>query len=218
MRFALWTIQLPKYPTSQTLWPWRLNLEHIHKEESVERTEARRGWGTPEGGRLIVSAIALIRNCCGSEGNTQWKCCRSEGKHILVVRSQRIPQWHTTQQTSRDLLGKTQDKHCLCQGEECQSTEWKRGFLGQGWSCLGWELVGFQVLNLRQVQGHGGILSSGTGGFPSSETGGLSNEEMCYDFWPYTHQCINLSYSRSITSWGLADSIMPIDNNDKLYS
>lgn len=41
---------------------------------------------------------------------------------------------------------------------------------------------GISFLNLRHVQGHSGILSSGIGGFPSSETGGLSNQEMCSDF------------------------------------
>lgn len=54
-----------------------------------------------------VSAIPLIRNCCSSEGSTQWKCCSSEEKHILVVRSQGIPQRRITQQTPhKGFIGK----------------------------------------------------------------------------------------------------------------
>ena len=58
--------------------------------------------------------------------NQNCKCCSSEGKDILIIGNQEIPQSHCT---TRDLLEKTQEGDCLCLGEKRQRTEQETGFI-----------------------------------------------------------------------------------------
>lgn len=63
------------------------------------------------------------------------KCYSSEGKGILAVRRQGIPQGHTAPHT-RPLLGKTQEGGCLCLLERQQGMEQETDYM---WFWRLWE-------------------------------------------------------------------------------
>lgn len=77
------------------------------------------------------------------------KCYNSETKDILAVRSQRIPQSHTTQTSHKGFIGRDTREDCLSLGEKgiAQDTGLYRAPKGRrfsGWR-FPWWLVGFQA-------------------------------------------------------------------------
>lgn len=107
---------------------------------------------------------------------------------------QGIPQRHTTQQFhTKDLLRKTQENGCLCEGEKQQQTEEEglvQCFLGVEFYRVEIPRIGIGRISspeLKMCSGIGGISNLETDGFSSLSFVGFQVSELSSGFLLYKH-------------------------------